>query len=47
MLRYMITFVAGVYCGQTYDLPNVEYMVKRTMYDITRYIENAKKEIKK
>jgi hypothetical protein len=43
MIKYIITFVAGVYCGQTYNLPNIEHMVNRTMYDIARYIENAKK----
>ena len=47
MWKYAVTFVAGIYCGQTYNLPNIEKLVKETMVDVSKYIENAKKETEK
>ena len=47
MIKYAITFIAGIYCGQTYSLPNIEKMVKKTMGDMSKYIEDAKKEEEK
>lgn len=44
MIKYAITFIAGIYCGQTYDLPSIEKMVKKTIGDMSKYIDDAKKE---
>lgn len=46
MWKYAITFVAGIYCGQTYNLPNIEKMIRKTMNDMNKYIEDSKKDKK-
>jgi hypothetical protein len=43
MWKYAVTFIAGIYCGQTYKLPSIEKIVKKTVDDVTKYIEDAKK----
>lgn len=43
MWRYTVAFIAGIYCGQKYKLPNIELLIKKGVNDITKYCEEAKK----
>ena len=43
MWKYTISFIAGIYCGQTYKLPNMENLTKKTFNDIKKYSEEYQK----